>query len=359
VFQYTAQGAGGTKAASVSLTVRSINDPPVAVDDFVTTVAATLVLISPLANDSDADGDALTIQSVGTTGTTGTVTINSGSTTVNYTPGQSFIGTDTFTYIVRDGQGGTATATVTVTVNPIVTADLVVTSLTAPTVLLSANPAIASITWTVLNQGNATTTVSQWTDRVMVSTNAIAGDADDVIAASFIHNGTVAAGADYTETHSVTLPANLDGHYFLYVRADVLNQVPEFQGENNNLSALAPIDVAIPYADLIVQSVTAPATGLAAIGSPRPDRSTGPPADRQKLDRSRDSPATMSDGSDAILGNVTHSGALALNATYCQRIAQSPRRYKRQLIVRRCSAAFRFLKKVSKQQQAGRRRRLP
>ena len=67
-----------------------------------------------LANDSDADGDALTV-SLLSGPAHGTVSLNAdGSFT--YTPAVNYNGGDSFTYSVSDGNGGTATATVTLTV---------------------------------------------------------------------------------------------------------------------------------------------------------------------------------------------------------------------------------------------------
>ena len=73
----------------------------------------TPVVVDVLANDSDPNGDILTVDSV-TQGSNGSV-VNNG-TDVTYTPNASWTGTDTFTYTVSDGNGGTDTATVTVMV---------------------------------------------------------------------------------------------------------------------------------------------------------------------------------------------------------------------------------------------------
>jgi uncharacterized repeat protein (TIGR01451 family) len=96
-----------------TITVTNANDPPVAVDDSDITPADTPVTIDVLNNDSDPDGDTLTVASV-TQGTHGSVTNNGGD--VTYNPATGFTGTDSFTYTVSDGKGGTDTATVTVNV---------------------------------------------------------------------------------------------------------------------------------------------------------------------------------------------------------------------------------------------------
>jgi hypothetical protein len=89
---------------------------PDAVDDNVTiNQDSGATVIDVLANDSDPNGDTLTIVSV-TSPANGCV-INNG-TSVTYTPNPGFNGIDTFTYTIDDGNGNTDTATVTVNVSP-------------------------------------------------------------------------------------------------------------------------------------------------------------------------------------------------------------------------------------------------
>jgi choice-of-anchor C domain-containing protein len=90
------------------------NQNPVAVDDRVTTGIDTPVFIDPLSNDTDADGQSLTLASVGLPGK-GTIRFVDGL--IEYTPSQGFTGLDTFSYSVNDGFGGTSKATVTITVS--------------------------------------------------------------------------------------------------------------------------------------------------------------------------------------------------------------------------------------------------
>ncbi len=89
------------------------NKAPETVADTATTAQGAAVTINVLTNDSDANGDALTITSVSKP-QFGTATINGQS--VIYTPNANFVGTDTIAYFVSDGKGGTAAGSVTVTV---------------------------------------------------------------------------------------------------------------------------------------------------------------------------------------------------------------------------------------------------
>jgi VCBS repeat-containing protein len=120
-------GNGGTDTATVTVTVNGVNDVPVAVDDTATTDEDNPVAVAApgvLVNDSDPDvGDTLTVTTVNTIGTVGAVTWSAdGSFT--YNPNGQFEDlsdgsstTDSFTYTVSDGHGGTDTATVTITIN--------------------------------------------------------------------------------------------------------------------------------------------------------------------------------------------------------------------------------------------------
>jgi CshA-type fibril repeat protein len=113
-------GKGGTDTATVTITV--YNDPPIAVADKVSTDPDTPVEINVLMNDSDPDGDPLTIIEISQP-ENGTAVIDDRGTpddpsddTVIYTPNPGFIGTDTFTYTISDGHGGTAQAPVEVVI---------------------------------------------------------------------------------------------------------------------------------------------------------------------------------------------------------------------------------------------------
>ncbi|HBE71629.1 MAG TPA: hypothetical protein DDW52_26090, partial [Planctomycetaceae bacterium] len=84
-FTYTINDTAGNAAtATVNLTVTPVNDAPVSVDDSVTTPEDTPVTVDVLGNDSDVDGDILSVQSA-TDGSSGLVSVNSDNT-LTYTP---------------------------------------------------------------------------------------------------------------------------------------------------------------------------------------------------------------------------------------------------------------------------------
>ncbi len=117
-FSYTVtDGALASNTATVSVAVAAVNDAPVAAADSLAATEDTPVTYTAaqlLGNDSDVDGDTLTIASV-TSGTGGTATLN-GDGTVTFTPNANFNGPADFSYTVTDGSLTSNTATVTVAV---------------------------------------------------------------------------------------------------------------------------------------------------------------------------------------------------------------------------------------------------
>lgn len=112
-FTYTITGPNGTSTATVTVTVAGSGGEPIAVGDEATSDLGASILIDVLDNDTDPDGDTLSIDSF-TQGANGVVKEENGQ--LRYTPNAGFVGVDTFTYIVKDPVGNTSTATVRVTV---------------------------------------------------------------------------------------------------------------------------------------------------------------------------------------------------------------------------------------------------
>ncbi|EOV3405840.1 tandem-95 repeat protein, partial [Vibrio parahaemolyticus] len=115
-FTYVVTSGGVFESTTVTVNVTPVNDAPVAKDDIATTQEDTAVTIDVLPNDTDVDGDKLSIQSASVPETQGTVEIVDGK--LVFTPAENFNGDAEITYTVTDGQL-TDEAKVTVTVNPV------------------------------------------------------------------------------------------------------------------------------------------------------------------------------------------------------------------------------------------------
>ncbi len=150
----TLNGGSDTSVPQMfTITVSGVNHPPAATNDFPTVVQGSgPVTIDVLANDSDPDGDPLTIASV-TQGTNGQVAITADKKFLTYHPTGSFIGTDSFTYTASDGRGGLSVGTVLVTV----VKDTFAPVTTAPRALIVAPPigssAQITLTWSGTDRG--------------------------------------------------------------------------------------------------------------------------------------------------------------------------------------------------------------
>ncbi|EID7758335.1 tandem-95 repeat protein [Vibrio parahaemolyticus] len=115
-FTYVVTSGGASESTTVEVNITPVNDAPVAKDDIATTQEDTAVTIDVIPNDTDVDGDTLSIQSASVPSDQGTVEIVDGK--LVFTPAENFNGDAEITYTVTDGQL-TDEAKVTVTVNPV------------------------------------------------------------------------------------------------------------------------------------------------------------------------------------------------------------------------------------------------
>ncbi|MBE4309545.1 tandem-95 repeat protein, partial [Vibrio parahaemolyticus] len=115
-FTYIVTSGGVSESTTVNVDVTPVNDAPVAKDDTTITDEDTPVTIDVLPNDTDADGDKLSIESASVPKEQGTVEVVNGK--LVFTPAENFNGDSEITYTVTDGQL-TDEAKVTVTVNPV------------------------------------------------------------------------------------------------------------------------------------------------------------------------------------------------------------------------------------------------
>lgn len=137
--------------------------------------------------------------------------------------------------------------------------DLVVRNVTAPV----GATAGASITvgWDVVNQGDATTRATSWTDEVFLSTDDQL-DAADLRLAELVYVGPLAPSESYSAEVQVTLPENFAGQRHIIVRSDRSGRVGDLVTSNN----VAPGDAAVNV------SLESPAdlqlTGVTLLGTP-------------------------------------------------------------------------------------------
>jgi subtilisin family serine protease len=117
-FTYTVNnGKDGMAMGLVKVKVLPVEDPPEAVADRAITVEDTPVTIEVLDNDTDPDGDSLSLLDF-TQPANGSVSLAS-DTNLVYTPKPYFNGLDSFTYRISDGHGGQSEGEVTVMIKPV------------------------------------------------------------------------------------------------------------------------------------------------------------------------------------------------------------------------------------------------
>jgi VCBS repeat-containing protein len=196
VATYTMTDGSVTQDATLTLAVSAVNDAPVAADDLASTPINTPLVVSVLANDTDADGDTLSVSNaVLTNPALGSVVVNADGT-LGFTPANNVSGPVTISYTVSDGHGGSAIATVTVNVG----------SNTPPTGVDSAH-ALAedgSYTVAVTDFGFADADAGQSLANVRIDTLPAAGTL--LLNGVAVAAGAVVSAADIAAGHLVFVP---------------------------------------------------------------------------------------------------------------------------------------------------------
>jgi parallel beta-helix repeat protein len=138
--------------------------------------------------------------------------------------------------------------------------DLQITSWAIPSTGTSGQP--IKVVWTVKNKGTGPTVTSSWADYIYLSTDYVINYGDYLIGTR-THNGNLAVNGIYSDSGDFFIPAYLTGNYIVIVRTDEGNVVYEHTNEGNNTVASAITIGPAPPADLIVSSVSAPASIIA------------------------------------------------------------------------------------------------
>ena len=190
----------------------TVNGQPVATNDtgpiLTQNLASTITAASLTANDSDPDGDALSVTAVSAP-TNGTVVLNTQpnpqNNTITFTPNAGYTGPASFSYTISDGRGGTATANVSLTVVP---------PGAAPVSLFNASSTPAQ---TNLNDGSQLEVGMKFTSSVAGQITALkfyrsASDTGTDVLDLWTATGTLLASATFTNAaasgwQTVTLPS--------------------------------------------------------------------------------------------------------------------------------------------------------
>ncbi|GAB5382053.1 MAG: hypothetical protein Alis3KO_32950 [Aliiglaciecola sp.] len=94
-------GGGGSDTETPGPTPK-VNQAPTAVADSVTSINGSAITVDALSNDSDPEGDVLTVSDITVQPTNGVVTLT--DNTIVYAPNAGFYGSDSFTYTITDGE---------------------------------------------------------------------------------------------------------------------------------------------------------------------------------------------------------------------------------------------------------------
>jgi hypothetical protein len=253
-FTYTVPG-GST--ATVSLTVTCVDDTPVAVADAkAVDEDSGTTAIDVLTNDTDVDAGPKLVQSVTAAGH-GTATVTAGGIGASYAPAADYCGSDSFTYTLNGGS--TATVTLTVTCEP-------------------DNP--------VANADSATVGEDSGANPVDVLADDTDADGDPIVVQSVTQPGhgssavtgggsgaSYAPAADYCGPDSFTYTVNGGASATVSITVTCMDDPPvavadtAAVGEDSGTTALDVLsnDTDVDAGPMVVQSVTAPAHGTAAV----------------------------------------------------------------------------------------------
>ena len=240
-FTYKANdGTANSTPVTVTITVKAVNDAPVAVaDNYSMNEDGTLNITVPgvLGNDTDVDGDALTAVLV--TGVShGHLTLNpNGSFT--YTPNANYNGTDSFTYQANDGTANSTSVTVTITVNAVNDA-----------------PVAVADSYSMNEDGTLNITVPG----VLGNDTDVDGDALTAVLVTGVSHGqltlnpngsfTYVPNTDYNGTDSFTYKAN-DGTanstpVTVTITVNAVNDAPVAVADNYSMNEDGTLNITVP-----------------------------------------------------------------------------------------------------------------
>jgi len=158
-----------------------------------------------------------------------------------------------FEHLNEDNNTSHSTAPIQIN-NP----DLIVSQLIIP--MADSSGQDITISWTIKNIGQGNVINSSWTDKLFISYSTDYYPDSVILLETKNHNGNLAFGDSIVNTINIALPEFVPGPYFIFAFTDFNNSVFEGPDENNNITrSLLRLHLVRP--DLIVSSITSPATG--------------------------------------------------------------------------------------------------
>ncbi|QDG52671.1 tandem-95 repeat protein [Persicimonas caeni] len=260
--------SGATGTDTVTITAQSpTNTAPVANDDAFSTDEDVAAIFDVVGNDTDADNDSLTLTAITVDPTNGTASIASNQ--IDYTPDANFNGTDTLTYEISDGNGGTDTATLTITVNAVndaptaaAGADQTVTTGTLVNLDgsnssdIDSGDSIASYAWTI--DSAPTNSTATLTDAATATPSFTPDEAGDYVLLLTVEDQSGATGTD-----TVTITAQASANNDPVTTDDTLT----LDEDTTQTIDVAANDTDADGDSLTVSIVTGPTNGTASVVS--------------------------------------------------------------------------------------------
>ncbi len=197
-------------------------------------------------------------------------------------------------------------------------ANLIVSDLTPPSEGHSDQQVL--VQWQVTNVGNAATSSSAWHDAVYLSLDGTL-NGSDVLLGTVANASYLNPNESYSQSLLVTLPTGADGDYQFLVVTDYRDSVEEQDREDDNLTASAPVTIALtPPPDLLVTSIMTPTQAFSGqpvtVSWTVQNVGNGDTVGSLWYDRLYLSQDDVLDGGDRDYGAFSHSGALTSGASY-------------------------------------------
>ncbi len=179
-----------------------------------------------------------------------------------------------------------------------------------------------NVSYTVTNAGAGATPNYSWSDTFYLSPTQRYDPATAIPLGAQVHQGSLAAGAAYTSTVSLTLPTTAAGTYYLLVDADSAGNVFQLNRSQSLAASDQTITISPDPADLVVSTATAPGVVLRgnAVAVSWTVMNQGPGDTNVAFwkDSIYADTGTTLDSNAVFLGTYLHFGTLSANAAYTQ-----------------------------------------